>query len=184
MERIETDYVRYCQQLDMNSHLFLNRSRQKRFQWRIDDLKYREDYKHICHKKFMNYLQNVENLHRTKTTDLRLHNTNNNSVKLPSIYKENKTGNCLQTSNPYLSNSSSSAEKPFSNGVYSAYDKDFIQKLPGLIELVSTDVGKQYIRDKERQHIIIASQRGKFDQIQTNALKDRRYRYLLSSLIS
>ena len=68
--RIQLDFQRNSQYIDISSHVFLNKIRQKRSQWKKDDIRYREYYKAICKNSYLKYLENNKNEiknHKTAT---------------------------------------------------------------------------------------------------------------------
>lgn len=71
------------------------------------------------------------------------------------------------------------------NDLYSRYtrsDREFIEKFPAKVELTVTDVGKQYIYNEKNKHLTLKKQKMKYNKIQTNALKDVRFKSLVSFL--
>lgn len=65
---------------------------------------------------------------------------------------------------------------------YSKSDRDFLEKSPAKIELTVTDVGKQYLSNEKKRKSTLRRQKQKHNRIQENAVKDSRYKNLISSL--
>jgi hypothetical protein len=73
----------------------------------------------------------------------------------------------------------------FDSDLYSKYnllDKHFLNTSPAKIEMTVTNVGKSYMNSKKEQHNSFKQQNKRFIRIQENALKDYRFKNLITSL--
>ncbi len=226
--RIKLDFDRNSQIIELNSQVFLNRIRQKRSQWRKDDLKYREFYKMICRRTYDTYLEknhiidSSEKLNFNKTNTklppivksanlpkivktVRSQSETNfetvlkkekTTLKLPDIHVTDDARSVNEQIKPFNPTSINQTQhsahnklqpidecKPFENGRYSECDLEFLEKFPEKIELHSTEVGRQFLENKRKQHVLIKKQKERQAVIQANALKDSRFRYLQSVLV-
>lgn len=67
---------------------------------------------------------------------------------------------------------------------YSKSDREFIEKFPAKVELTVTDVGKQFISNEKRKHVVFKRNVQNFHQTQENALEDKRYKNLVNYLVT
>jgi hypothetical protein len=210
-DRIQLDYLRNSHYVDIASHVFLNKIRQKRTQWKKDDVRYREYYKTICKNSYLKYLENNKNrvndnkfLNRfnsdrnvlnleviaDKASNLQRANSQNDvhtkeELVLPPIIKPKSVE---KMERPELNTFSLPKyfnliqNKPFANGKYSATDRGFLESLPEKVELTNTEVGRKYLNNKREQKKMINTVKRKFSIIQTNAVNDTRFKNLVSSL--
>lgn len=99
----------------------------------------------------------------------RLTNQSVNSLRMNAVPKLPKLKNA-----PYN-------EYEFYNR-YSKSDRDFIDKYPAKVELTLTETGKQYLRTQRQNYVSQKRNKQRFNRIQDNALKDPRYKNLVSYL--
>jgi hypothetical protein len=210
-DRIKLDYLRNSQFIDVSSQVFLNRIRQKRSQWKKDDVKYREYYKLICRNSYNKYLETNDKTSADSNRDyfqnsninniLAIEDTKRRNLLRPQTHSENNIISLVKHENTFVSlppikqHSSfefdlsinpyikrDKGQKPFAHGKYSPCDKEFLEKLPEKVELTHTDIGKRFIENKREQTKMINRQKKNFAKIQNNALLDNRFKNLVSSL--
>ena len=189
--RIKLDYIRNSQYIDISSHVFLNQIKQKRTQWKKDDVKFREYYKSICRNTYQKYLENnklekgriMSNLPiiptRSQSNSSSGINKFSTYTTLPPINKPKSAEINVYT---LQENMTVVEDKPFSYGKYSDCDREFLDKLPEKIELTNTDVGRRYLHNKREQASMIHRHKKHFSSVQTNAINDKRFKNLVSSL--
>lgn len=67
---------------------------------------------------------------------------------------------------------------------YSKSDREFIEKFPAKVELTVTDVGKQFIDNEKRKHVVFKRNMQNFHSTQENALEDKRFKNLVNYLVT
>lgn len=202
-QRLNIDQFRSLSMVDASSQVFLNKVRQKRTKWIQDDLKFRDHYKLICRnvhsKKLDNLLHSFDVDNKRKWDQISQYKFNllQQQMRLKDMNKS-----FISDSEPQINTLKLSEEPPpFQstipklphinslendfNDLYSKYsvsDREFIDKFPAKVELTVTDVGKQYISSQRQKHLTLKKQKQKYTKIQDNALKDSRFKNLISSL--
>lgn len=209
-QRLDLDQFRSISMVDASAQVFLNQVRQKRTKWINDDLRFREHYRHVCrnvHSKKLENLKQSYDLNNKRRWDpnlqlrynllqqqLKLKDSNHLTIaeyeKQPSSLGLERQGSRLDLTQVHLKSTVpklpniASVESDF-NDLYSRFsisDKEFLDKFPAKVELTVTDVGKQFITNETTKAKTLKRQKQKYIRIQNNALKDSRFKNLVSYL--
>jgi hypothetical protein len=195
--RLNLDMTRNSHMMDAGSQVFLNRVRQKRLKWSMDDMRFREHYKLVCRNVYNKKLDNLntcfmnldervldpfsQRRYEFLKRELRQSNVNHNS-----LFLEDENSQIVKSSIPKLPSVVNSNRKPYlTDELYERFnpaDLEFLDKFPAKIEVTLTDVGKQYIKTERSKHITLKNQKKRFRRIQENALNDQRFKNLQSYL--